>query len=186
MPKRTPTPPKARYLFLLRHAKAVPYGKGDGDFERQLSERGLADAAKMAVLFQEQGFAPARTLCSPALRTRQTFKALADVTAGLKVSYPKDLYLIDQDALLLKLRKLTADPASVLVVGHNPGLEVLALMLADPKAGGDAEGLARMQAKFPTGTLAVLRLSTSSWKELAPGTCRLEAFVRPKDIEPAT
>ena len=181
MPKSPSPAAKARYLFLLRHAKADAYGKESGDLSRPLSERGQADATKMAGLFHEQGFSPARTLCSPALRTRQTFKALASAIPGLKVTYPEDLYLIDHDALLLKLRKVTADPASLLVVGHNPGLEILSLALINPKLGGDLAGLARIQAKFPTGSLAVLRLETS-WKDLAPGTCRLEAFVRPKDI----
>ncbi|MBF0267261.1 MAG: histidine phosphatase family protein [Alphaproteobacteria bacterium] len=183
MPARAKQAPKARYLFLLRHAKAVPYGRDDGDFGRELSERGESDALKMAALFESQGFKPERCLCSPALRTKQTFKALAELVPGLKASYPKDLYLISHQELLARIQKMKDDPVSVLVVGHNPGIERLSLLLAKPMAGGDDEGLARMKDKFPTGALSVLRFLGDDWKDLAEGTCRLEAFVRPKDLE---
>ncbi len=179
MPKQA----KPRYLFLLRHAKAAVSGKDGADFERPLSDKGEKDALKMAALFVHQGFLPERVLCSPAARTRQTFKALAGNISGLRASYAQELYLIDHDALLARLKTTKADTASVLVVGHNPGIEILALALTNPKQGGDAEGLARMQAKFPTGSLAVLKLCGDGWKSLAAGTCRLEAFVRPKDLE---
>jgi phosphohistidine phosphatase len=172
---------KARYLFLLRHAKAVPSGKDDGDFGRPLNEKGEKDAQKMATLFRHQGLLPERALCSPALRTRQTFKALSESLPDLKASFPKSLYLIEPERLLKLLQKTPSSPASILVVGHNPGIESLAASLIDPKLGGDLAGLERMKTKFPTGALAVLHL-TGDWKNLSLASCRLEAFVRPKDI----
>lgn len=174
---------KNRYLFLLRHAKAVPSGKEDADFERPLNERGLVDARKMAALFEDQGFGPESILCSPALRTRQTVEPLLPLLDGTEPDYPDDLYLIEAPRLLKRLRETPSRVHTLLVVAHNPGIEELALVLSAPKADGDMAGLARMREKFPTGSLAVLKLDVAEWKGLGPGTCRLEAFVRPKDLK---
>ena len=79
-------------------------------------------------------------------------------------------------------RKLLA--ASVLVIGHNPGLEMLAFRLTDPRAKGtDSEALERMKGKFPTAGLAILELPARSWHALEPASCRLIGFVRPRDLE---
>lgn len=179
MPK---TSAKAKYLFLLRHAKAVPTGKEKADFDRPLNERGQDDALKMAALFEDQGFNPEAILCSPSLRTRQTLAPLLTLLDDAKTEFPDDLYLIDAPKLLKRLRKQATQLSTLLVIGHNPGIEDLALVLADPEADGDAAGLARMREKYPTGSLAVLKLKIDDWSGLGPGTCRLEAFVRPKDL----
>lgn len=171
---------KSRYLFLLRHAKAAPSGLASADFERPLTERGLKDAAKMAALLVDLGVHPDRVLCSPAVRTRQTLEQIAMAIPGLKASYPADMYLIGWEALLSQLRKQKDDVRSTLVVGHNPGIEDLAMSLADPDQ-GESEDLRRLQTKFPTAGLAVLKLC-SDWKGLELTSCSLEAFVRPKDI----
>ena len=179
-PRKTAKP---RYLFLLRHAKAVAEGKENGDFDRPLSPRGEKDALKMAQLFLALGVQPDKVLCSPAQRTRQTLKALSNEVKGLKVSFPENLYLIDHLDLLARINRVKPEVSSLLVIGHNPGMENLALHLADPVHGGDLEGLARIKAKFPTGALVALRLMNDGWKNLASGDCRLEAFVRPADLE---
>ncbi|MFA6020216.1 MAG: histidine phosphatase family protein [Rhodospirillales bacterium] len=171
---------KSRYLFLLRHAKAAPSGLASADFERPLTERGLEDAAKMAALLVDLGVCPDRVLCSPSVRTRQTLEQIALAIPGLKASYPAEMYLIGWEALLSQLRKQKDEVRSVLVVGHNPGIEELAMSLADPNQDG-GEDLRRLQTKFPTAALAVLKLK-GDWKELEISTCRLEAFVRPKDV----
>jgi phosphohistidine phosphatase len=66
----------------------------------------------------------------------------------------------------------------VLLIGHNPGLEDLALALAS--SGPD---LARLEAKFPTGALATLAISTATWKELSEGDAVLTAFVVPRELD---
>jgi phosphohistidine phosphatase len=186
MPKLTKKPGKARYLFLLRHAKAAAGGKETGDFERPLSPRGEKDALKMAHLILGLGILPQRILCSPAIRTCQTLKALSSLMPGMKAELPKDLYLIGHQELLARLNRLKPDVSSALVIAHNPGIEDLALLLANPEQSNDKAGLARMQVKFPTGALAVLRLMGTDWKELKEGGACLEAFVRPKDLDQAS
>ena len=66
------------------------------------------------------------------------------------------------------------------VVGHNPGLHALAVALS---GSGNADDLDTLRAKFPTGSLAVLRVAADSWTELAPGRAELVRFVRPKDLK---
>lgn len=179
----TKAPSHGLYLFLLRHAKAVPYGKGSADFERPLSERGERDAEKMASLFERQGFSPDKALCSPSVRTRQTLEAFKDCLALCKPTFPEEMYLIGAAPLLTRIRKTGSEKSKLFIIAHSPGIEELALELIDPKAGGDALGLERMSEKFPTGALAVLKPLCSDWKGLKAQSCRLEAFVRPKDLE---
>lgn len=172
---------KSRYLFLLRHAKAAPSGDACTDFERPLTEKGVEAASKMAALLVDLGACPDRVLCSPSVRTRQTLEQIALAMPGLKATYPADMYLIGWEALLTLLRRQKDEVRSLLVVGHNPGIEELAMSLADPDQ-RENEELGRLQTKFPTAALAVLKLS-GDWKNLEISSCSLEAFVRPKDIE---
>ena len=89
------------------------------------------------------------------------------------------IYAAEAPALLRRLRRLSDALPSVMVIGHNPGLERLALMLT-----GDGEATARnkLANKYPTGTLAILTAPIDHWHDLGPGSARLEAFVRPKDL----
>ena len=94
------------------------------------------------------------------------------------VWHEDDVYGASADELLDRLRRLPAAVPSVMVVGHNPGLDDLAVELIGD---GDEDTLARLHAKFPTGALATL-LVPDEWRELAPGRARLTAFVVPKDL----
>ena len=70
--------------------------------------------------------------------------------------------------------------ASVLVVGHSPGVDELALGLAEDD---DGEMRSRMIAKFPTAALAILTAGVDHWRDLSLGAARLESFIRPRDLE---
>ena len=84
---------------------------------------------------------------------------------------------------ILELLRSAPDTAGVLLVlGHNPGLEELAALLADD--GSDADALGRMREKFPTAALARLEFR-GTWRDLAPGGAHLTHFVRPKDLTPS-
>jgi len=114
-------------------------------------------------------------LCSPSARTRETLKRLG-VGDGAEVRIEDELYGASADELLAVLRDLPDELDSVMLIGHNPGIEDLTIRLAS-----EGEELARVREKFPTAALATLELDTS-WRGLAPGGAELVAFVKPKEL----
>ena len=127
---------------------------------------------------RRRGIAPTMVLCSSSLRTRETLEAIAP--ALKKTADPlieDELYLADAADLLDRLHKVPDDVASVMLIGHNPGLQVLGVTLA---ASGPL--LDRLQTKFPTAALATLRIDSSSWSRLSPGDARLEDLVVPRGL----
>ncbi len=173
-----------RRLYLLRHAKSSWDDPALDDYDRPLNGRGRAAARLMAAHLRAARLRPDLVLCSGARRTRQTLDSLEAVLDGVPAVIEPELYEADRTGLLARLRRLDDRFASVLVIGHNPGLERLAEALAGGQ--GDGQALARLAAKFPTGALAVLDGEIDRWAELDHGTCRLAAFVRPKDLDKGT
>ena len=167
-------------IYLLRHAKSSWQDPGADDLNRRLSKRGRKAAKAMADYLSKQGIIPAQILCSPALRTRETLQRMEEKLDGaIPIRFEKGIYNAEAPALLRRLRRLSDALPSVMVIGHNPGLERLALMLT-----GDGEATARnkLANKYPTGTLAILTAPIDHWHDLGPEGARLEAFVRPKDL----
>jgi phosphohistidine phosphatase len=177
-------------LFLLRHAKAVPAEAGGDDHARVLSPRGEADAARMGHAMAEKGYAPERVWCSPAARTRQTWTLVAEalvaeaLAARPRVMFRDEIYLATQGALLTLVQKAPADVQTLLLVGHNPGFETLALTLSRDD-GGKAERARRqaLREKFPTTALAVLDLEIAQWADAAPGAGMLADLLTPKTLK---
>ncbi len=167
-------------ILLLRHAKSSWRDESLADFDRPLAKRGRQAAADMAAYLSGAEWRPAQILCSPSRRTRETLDAIErTLNDSIPVRFERALYLADAPGLLRRLRRLSDTLPSVMVVGHNPGLERLTALLA---GNGDAIAHVRLSEKFPTGALAVLTTSISAWRELAAGGARLEAFLRPRDL----
>lgn len=174
---------RGRRLLLLRHAKATPPEPDADDHERALSARGRRDAARIGEALRRRGLAPEEVLCSSALRTRETLElALPRPGRRLAVIVDRSLYLADPEALLLRIALVRRTVASLLVVGHAPGLGLLALLLARD---GREGAIARMQEKFPTGALAALRFPAASSWDLAPRSGFLDAFLTPRELAAA-
>jgi phosphohistidine phosphatase len=169
-------------LLLLRHAKAEPGTPDQEDHDRALTERGLADAAAMARMMKIQGYGAARILCSTSLRTRQTVEAvLAALPAP--VEYLEHLYLAPPGRIVALAQDAAERDEVLMAVGHNPGLEQCAALLArEPVKPKEAHRHDVMEEKFPTAALAVLDFEISSWKKLSPNTGKLVDFVRPRDL----
>lgn len=168
-------------LLLLRHAKSSWEAPGRSDIDRALNKRGRKAAVRLAAWFKAQKLRPALILCSPAKRTRETLELLqAAWSKPPEIHYQERLYLAEADDLLVWLHELSDAIPSVLVIGHNPGLQELALRLLPDSA---AEASARIAGKFPTG--ALLRLSTraKSWSGFGPGTAKLVEYVIPAELE---
>lgn len=152
----------SRTVVLLRHAHAEP-DAGGGDFERTLSARGRADAARVGQHLVESGLKFARVLCSPARRTRET---LSLALPGIEATFEPSIY----EALPGTLAGLVdAGPDPVLLVGHNPGLEQLVAFLVD--------GHSDAPRGLPTAGL--VQLSIPDGAELGPGVATVREFWSP-------
>jgi phosphohistidine phosphatase len=163
-------------LLLLRHAKSSWGDPSLADRDRPLAPRGHRAAEGMAAHLRANGPRPDLVLCSSALRTRETLDRMAGAFGDVEVVVGDELYGATDDELLERLRRVDDRFQTVAVIGHNPGIYDLAVALA----GSGAERV-RMEAKFPTGALAVLGFE-GPWAGLSAGGARLEAFVTPKDL----
>jgi len=124
------------------------------------------------------GHVPDQVLCSTARRARETWQlAQPGLGAAPPVGFEDRVYGASAAQLLDLVHQAPPAAKTLLIVGHDPGVPGLALMLA--AAAGDAAD--RMRAKFPTAAIAVLEL-TGSWDQLAPGGARLAGFVTPRDV----
>lgn len=167
-------------LFVLRHAKSSWNNAYLADFDRPLAARGQQAAEAMAGHVASLDSPPTLVLCSTARRARDTIEPLRDrLPAGTEVRLEDDLYGADAPDLLALLHTVPDDVASVMIVGHNPGLEDLVRGLGRD---GDAGLISRVHTKFPTAALATLTFD-GPWKKLGSGaSARLEAFVVPADL----
>ena len=167
-----------RILYLLRHAKSSWSEPTLPDEERPLAPRGRRDAKRVAAHVLELGIEPDIVLCSTARRTRETLELLRPALGATRsVLFEEELYAASAAALLERLRAVPDGVVSVLLIGHNPGLQDLALLLASTGA-----ELAQLEAKFPTGALATLVLPNAAWRQLSRGDAALGDFVVPKQL----
>ncbi len=164
-------------LYLLRHAKSDWKQPAATDFERPLSERGRADAPRMAAWLVGQSDQPAAMISSPALRAYQTamiFAHALDIDAG-NIQFDNRIYEASPGTLLAVVSALPEQAQSVLLVGHNPGLDCLLQTLCrevEPEADG----------KLMT-TCAIAKIAVDGrWQDIADQRCRLHSLSRPKEI----
>lgn len=139
-------------LILFRHGRAERGSDTGEDFDRPLTERGRADARLIGRVLAGRGFSLDLALVSAAARTVQTWAEIAPAFPGANVQIARALYHADEATLLAAAEAEAA--GSVMIVGHNPGLQVLAARLAarDRSAGGAA---ARLREGLPTAAAAV-------------------------------
>jgi phosphohistidine phosphatase len=172
-----------RCLLLLRHAKAERAIPGAPDRDRALIERGRKDAGRIGAYMASHGLAPDRVVLSPAVRVQQTWKHAAAAFKPLPAAATADkLYDASAGAIFAVIQEAPAAARSLLVVGHNPGLHELALMLI---ASGDVEARERLREKLPTAGLVIVDFAFDDWNLLHPKSGRLERFVSPKTLEAA-
>lgn len=166
-------------LALLRHAKSSRDAAYIEDIDRPLNERGRANAPVMGRALAELKFEPQLILCSPSVRTRETLDLVLPSLKGKpEIVFDEEIYLTSPETLFSRLKAVAVGPKKVLVVGHNPGLHNLALMLVGT---GDAKSISKLEDKFPTGALAVFTFPQVTWRDLTPASGRLEAFISPRD-----
>jgi phosphohistidine phosphatase len=165
-------------LYLLRHAKAQKAEPGQEDQARSLIRRGRDAAERLSGWFASRNPLPTTVLCSPAARTRQTLELLLPALGQPVIDYNPRLYGASTETLLDAVARLPRDASAALIVGHNPGIEELALTLAGH---APARLMAKMREKFPTCALTVLTAKVRDWEKFADSS-RAEEFIRPIDL----
>lgn len=169
-------------LFLLRHGKAQPADGSTEDFDRTLMLSGMQDAAAMARYLRKNDHSVELILCSASARTTQTAELVLHELQS-EIEYRDALYLADATKLLAAVRGAPATANSLMLVGHNPGLENIATLLArEPVRRQERARHEALEEKFPTSALAILDFDVGRWRDVEKGAGKLVDFVRPKDI----
>jgi phosphohistidine phosphatase len=168
----------SRKLVLLRHAKSawpdVP------DHDRPLARRGQRDAPVIGRWLSDSGLLPDRVLCSTARRASETWQLTqAGLGTSPQVSFDDRVYQASAGQLLDLIRRISPATRTLLVVGHDPAVPELALLLA--AAGPSAVLEDRIRAKFPTAAVAVFEF-TGDWDQVTPGSARLTCFMTPREL----
>ncbi len=167
-----------RELLILRHAKSDWDTSAASDFDRPLTKRGKHDAPKIGAWLYREGLVPDYVVSSPAQRAQQTAlkvcKAL-EIPKG-QIVWDQAIYEGSLTELLQVLNRCPPAAATVLLVGHNPGLETLVQHLS-----GDDLDLPDDGKLLPTGALARLEMP-NQWDHLAPGCAQLLSITRPRTL----
>lgn len=157
-----------REIILLRHAHADPPGPGQGDAERGLSLRGQAEADAAGQWLAQHACRPLRVVCSTARRARETAERVLAAAGFVETRFDARIYEATPGTLMQVIED-QGENACLLLVGHNPGFEELAALLASGQS-GDHRGM-------PPAGIAVLSLPAAA--ALEPGAARLREFWSP-------
>jgi phosphohistidine phosphatase len=166
-------------ITLFRHAKTEQPEPGGSDFDRELTGRGEKDAAAMGAYLVAENIRPDLILCSTSMRTRQTLELAFEGTDEPEVLFEEALYHASAPTLASHLRKVEAGKHHVMVIGHNPGIHALALMLT---GSGAPEARAALAHKFPTAALAVISFEVNAWRAICTGGGYLKRYVTPSQV----
>jgi phosphohistidine phosphatase len=164
--------------MLLRHGKS-DWPSGVKDLDRPLATRGREAVPRVAAHMAEEQLFPDLALVSPARRARETWELVAPKLGDVPARFEPRIYESPPERLLAAIREIGPEARSVLLVGHNPGFEDLAKLLIGH---GDRYAFARIAKKFPTAGLAVLDFAADHWRDVRPGSARLDRFVTPKSL----
>ena len=160
-------------LLVLRHAKSSWEHAELSDHDRPLNARGSRDAPRIGRLLAEHGMTPSLLLTSTANRAATTARLVAEaaVCTG-PVEEVEALYGASPEGYMEVVREYAGDHDPVLIVGHNPSIQLLVTMLS-----GENE-------RMPTAALAWIDLPGDDWSRLREGSGSLEELWRPRELEP--
>jgi phosphohistidine phosphatase len=165
-------------LFLLRHAKSARDDPALRDRDRPLAPRGRKAAKRVARWTKKHAVNPQLVVCSSAVRAQQTLQRVRPFLGEPEVWIEVTLYAAGAETLLARIRTLPDEVDEVMLVGHNPGLMDVLLLLAAP-----GELRERASVNVPAGALAALEADVVRWADVAPGGARLTEFVVPRELE---
>lgn len=163
-------------LLLLRHARAGWAQPGMTDFDRALDEQGFREAGKMGAAMRASGFAPHHAICSTARRARETWETVGHESGFTGcVTMSERLYSADAAGYLDVIRAVP-DDGTLILIGHNPMTEDVALGLVDGQSAAN-----RLGQGFPTAGMAVIDID-APWSAIEPGIGRLVGFLVPAEL----
>ena len=172
-----------KHLYIARHAKSSWDDECLDDFERTLNKRGQEAGPKMGAWLSAHNIRPELVICSPATRSRDTLRLFQD--GGFhpgQIQYDERLYLASLPQLISIIRAQPASLSSLMLIGHNPGLQNLILELCGDEDDANEGGvsLAAIGEKYPTAAIAHLLFHQDSWADIAPFSGTLYGAVSPK------
>lgn len=165
-------------LILFRHAKSS-WTDNVEDHDRPLADRGRKAAPIMAKWLAGKALKPTVALVSTARRTQETWGLIAPELGKVTKRDVAEIYDAPAERILDAIHAVEHSVESLIIVGHNPGMEDLARLLM--KGDGGKAG-ARMREKFPTAAVAVLSLPVDDWTEVKSHIADLQDFVTPKSL----
>ena len=168
-------------LFVLRHAKSSRDSDTGKDFDRPLNDRGRNAAVVVGREMRARKWLPDLVVASPAARVVETLTGAEEGFGGaLAPAYDQRIYDASPATLLEVVRAADDKADRLLLVGHNPGLQMLLLLISED----DDRGLrAEIAGKFPTGALAEIRLPIDHWRDTGEKAGRIQSLVRPRDSD---
>jgi phosphohistidine phosphatase len=160
-----------RKLLIMRHAKSSWDNPDISDFDRPLNQRGLQAAPFMGNQIYKNGLIPDLIVSSTAKRAKQT-AILVRESAGVetKIEFEEKIYEASPTTLLYVVAELSDKHESVMLVGHNPGMEGFIRILT-----GEIH-------QMPTAALAQISLNIEKWNDISINCGQLELLIRPKDL----
>lgn len=162
-------------LFLLRHAKAIWAKPSMSDFDRPLDNEGNSSLDRLAEAMLSSGVLPEKILLSASCRTRETaFGLIKRLGINVETVIDETIYSGGPNEYMQAIRA-NAGSGQLMLVGHNPSIEDLALALCGD---GEAASMSRLGAGFPTSALAIMRFD-GPLSEIARGKGFLESFPLP-------
>lgn len=166
-------------LALLRHAKSDWDDIGTRDFDRGLNDRGRKGAKLIGRHIREYGTKWDVILASSAERVQRTLEA---ALPDAQPTFDKRLYLASTDTIVELIQENAGNADTVLIAGHNPGLQEMLFLLVPPAKENALFDAAA--TKYPTATLAVFELDIDDWADLKSNCGSLIHFKRPRDLDP--
>jgi phosphohistidine phosphatase len=171
-------------LTLLRHAKSSWDDPVARDFDRPLNAKGQRAAVTVGRHLRSEAMRFDHVVASPAVRIVETVEQVEQGYGGaLAPAWDRRIYLASAASLLDVVHELPAGAESALLIGHNPGLEDLILMLIPDRAGDALRD--SVEEKFPTAALAVMTFDIDDWHAVRADGGTLVRFTRPRDLDPA-
>lgn len=162
-----------KIIYLFRHAKSSWDDPELKDFDRPLNKRGMKSAPLMGRVMRDKGVTPDLIISSPSRRTVETVE-LALSKARIKVEtcrYDRRVYMASDSQLLKILKENGSEIDSIMIIGHNPGLEDLLYRLTN------------CDEHMATASLVCIQCSIACWKDLSDGCGKVRWIIHPKDIE---
>lgn len=169
-----------KILTLLRHAKSGWDDPVTRDFDRPLNPRGRRAARTVGAEMKAQDLAFDLVLASPARRVIETLEEVTAAFGPLRRRFDERLYLAAVPTLLEIIRDTPDEVGRLMLMGHNPGLEQIALLLS--RRGGPLRP--EVEIKYPTGTLVEIELPVDRWADAREGDGNMVRLIRPRDLDP--